>query len=129
MAREIKYRAWDIEYGRWILPKDINIWGDGDIWLERRAKDDGDVIDTIVADNGKAIIEQFTGLHDRTGKEIYEGDVIKYYYYNREDDYGEGQDVVVYSDCAFNVSPNHNKQIEVIGNIHENPELVNKGAL
>ena len=71
--------------------------------------------------------EQFTGLHDKNGKEIYEGDLIKY-----------GSDApleVIYRESCFcynqksryisrlQIFDNINK-IEVIGNIHENPELL-----
>jgi hypothetical protein len=71
---------------------------------------------------------QFTGLLDKNGKEIYEGDIIRAF-----DSMGEAikheikwrQDL-----CAFTA---HQKWIdeskfEVIGNIYENPELIALGA-
>ncbi|MBF1033775.1 MAG: hypothetical protein HXL02_03370, partial [Candidatus Nanosynbacter sp.] len=78
------------------------------------------------------IVEQFTGLKDINGAEIFEGDIVKY-----GDNVGE---VFYDSECAcFNVSGfyngsqdyptmafNEHAVMEVIGNIHENPELLEK---
>ena len=70
-------------------------------------------------------IGQFTGLHDKNGKEIYEGDIIRH------------KDMVkpyhvIYDGHQF--TPNdgfrslsYPKHWEVIGNIHDNPELMKGG--
>jgi len=75
-------------------------------------------------------VNQFTGLHDKNGKEIYEGDIAKMKYSNTEDIISD----IKFIDGGFYLFNYYNgdrfalgfniTQIEVIGNIYENPELL-----
>ena len=97
MNREIKFRAWDEANGM------IN-WEIAD-------KKDG------------RFLMQFTGLKDKNGKKIYEGDVIQLY--DQAQGHKNGRDVVELESFLIMKYQRslESRSIEVIGNIYENPEL------
>ena len=116
--REIKFRAWRKTLGMMMR------WDDLKNWLVPL----GDDIDHILM--------QYTGLKDKQGKEIYEGDVIRV-----RRPMIKGQRIVEFNLGSFvmqrKVSTSHEpfdsntegpcaqyNDIEVIGNIYENPELI-----
>jgi len=137
MKREIKFRVWCNYHKDW-EKHDVFITLDGRI-----------LHDTNMADYGKDhIVEQFTGLLDKNKKEIYEGDIIECEYHGnlpstRDLKHLTWKGIVEYgSDASFHVFRKTNledqagstyavrvggsaiKRYEVIGNIHENPELL-----
>jgi uncharacterized phage protein (TIGR01671 family) len=81
-------------------------------------------------------VGQYTGLKDKDGVEIYEGDIIVGTY----KDMGTDTGLVVFKGCGFKVEiPNvgddelvdwerYSDSIEVIGNIYENPELLKENG-
>lgn len=70
--------------------------------------------------------QQITGLTDKNGKEIYEGDIVKTVYGNEIYKVEYHQSTFMYIGKERNQYPNHNlsSNSEVIGNIYENPDLL-----
>lgn len=81
-------------------------------------------------------VGQYTGLTDKNGKKIFEGDIVKHYNHNPIKEYSEDIGRVFYysKSCRFlrtsKLFPNDCPEIEsyceyeVIGNIYDNPELM-----
>ena len=79
-------------------------------------------------------IGQYTGSKDKNGKEIYEGDIVKVFT-NKEWRIGK----IIYEHSGFTIDVANNKEleygrtsiieklVEVIGNIYDNPELLEEG--
>lgn len=126
--KEIKYRGWDkkdkkmravnsiafhyegesFDYDSSRLAKVVNMWGKDII-------EDKSVI--VHRDIEHVELMQFTGLHDKNGKEIYEGDIYKY----SEDEIDVFESI---EDFYYNELIQYRvEEGEIIGNIYENPEL------
>ena len=134
MTREIKFRAkivMDIEpfamkKGNWVEGYYYEDLQDGEwsSWIQEC----NDIIHYKV---DKDTLGQFTGLFDKNGKEIYEGDIVTF------DNHLQGISQVVYDYAGFEVisknyrtalRPMMNNHIRVIGNIHDNQELMEGGT-
>ena len=103
MGREIKFKLWDLDKNVMIPPEDvINLDGELSKNLPKRY-----------------IAFEFTGLKDKKGVDIFEGDIILH-----KTPRGERQFVVEYRFGSFNVGGTSELCEEVLGNVYENPELL-----
>lgn len=132
MSREIKFRVWDDTDKVYKISETSE--------MSFRLSAISKIVLWLKNLKHKFIVEQYTGLKDKNGKEIYEGGIIKmpselciYPYkpigvvefgygrfYVKDEQYEDGSKHVVdfydYNDPTLD--------FEVIGNIHENPELL-----
>ena len=123
--REIKFRIWDTENKEMLKVQELDFeptFYGGRIAI--RPDQYNDYFDTE-----DMILMQYTGLHDKNGKEIYEGDILKFIQWN--DIY-----LVKYIGTAFYLCRkgnngfnkittwNNAEKSEIIGNITDNPELL-----
>ena len=115
-----KFRAYDGgSLNRMYQPDEV-MAGNGDIWI---IDEDSVAGDWIV--NNDLHLMQSTGLKDKNGKEIFEGDVVKC-----NGLLGTIESFKAMWICSFMKYNNYQKvgffaqEIEVVGNIYENPELL-----
>lgn len=84
-----------------------------------------DIEGTLCGYNGEP--EQFTGLKDKNGKEIYEGDILGYWGTTTwEVLWVEKKCAFRFGNYVLNFPMTECIKKEVIGNIYENPELLKK---
>lgn len=124
MNREIKFRAWDNINNEMRYPAKKDVFATGPT--------SGDFIDKWDT------VMQFTGLHDKNGKEIYEGDLVVNTTVRKT--WGQWDGVYGYKDvitetvepvvfdakwAAFKLTTRGEwGRFEVIGNIYEHPHLI-----
>lgn len=119
--KTIKFRAWDKE------EKDM-------VFLTSNAFSELLINDCFEKLQARYEIMQYTGLQDKNGKEIYEGDIVKYTLFPEESSPVRIKDTVSFSRgyyilekrCELLGTKVPYRELEVIGNVWETPELLKK---
>lgn len=113
MNREIKFRSWD---NRHVMSKQYY----SEKWEEEEDR----------------VLMQYTGLKDKNGKEIYEGDILEIDdFYDGDVKIRECKVVVIFTEGTFCLFLNDeylidlyaaksSANVKIIGNLYENPELL-----
>ena len=121
MNREIKFRIWDVENKEMLKVQELDFeptFYGGKIAI--RPDQYNDYFDTE-----DMILMQYTGLDGKNGKEIYEGDIVKYENITGKIMFFNGSfilsDLEETEEWELGVI---NEEVEIIGNIYNNPELL-----
>lgn len=132
MSKSIKFRVWDVKNQSFIHEEDakhkrLAISFDGRIYHGGW--------DSVLPENDY-VINQWSGIKDKHGREIYEGDIVSFQHFSGEDSPKTTIEEVYFSEGMFlfgrglefamNDVNFGDETLDILGNIYENPELLAK---
>lgn len=124
MSREILFRGKSLVFDDWVEGDLLNYSPNPKICVTRNEEEDKDLYFVL-----KETVGQYTGLTDKNGKKIFEGDIVSGYFDHEKIVgyifYGSDAKFFIQRKGLFGIELNNAEDwVEVIGNIHDNPELL-----
>lgn len=132
-ARPLRFRVWDERFKQWAVPTSDQ--GVPRLWLGSDGSFEFSSLASVTKET--AVVEQFTGMVDKTGREVFEGDLCRHEAGwtamataswwlvdgapNHAFTYAFTIPGTCYREDFRYVQPS---QIEVVGNVHEQPDLM-----
>ena len=128
--RTIKFRGWGIHVKHWIFGDFSGSYPNDGASIQYYDEEDGWMCDDVK----EKTVGQFTGAFDCEGREIYEGDILSACY-GHAPNIIEVKGVVEFVHSGFALRFGEDAGVwldqlihaEIIGNIHDNPELLKGG--
>jgi hypothetical protein len=144
---DIKFRVWNRQSKEYITGNRVRVDGDGLLYIDRITVKNC-FRPPHTRKNPWFIVEQYTGLKDKNGNEIFVNDIIEMHYFEQYAGPGEVEKTVVgvigkdsmgcfteigdkkyywlhyLEDAEYYGDAEYNEELELLGNIHENPELL-----
>lgn len=120
--RELKFRAWIKNYNCYA---DVLGFEQGRLFIQFQSGERSQ--HRLYVPIEDCILEQYTGLRDKNGEEIYEGDIVEYDYYIRNSKSYRVKEKVMFDDMGARLGNDRIRNcsnVEVIDNINENMDLL-----
>ena len=122
--REVIFRGKRTDNGEWVKCSETYIRDGDGIWLS----DENLNVVTVIPET----VGQYTGLTDKNGKRIFEGDILKAFGYIYVIMWDSIRAMFYLRDPVYRVTPDFynycGRDLSVIGNIHDNPDILKGGG-
>lgn len=126
MSRDIRFRAWNYTTETMEIVEELT-YNHGKIEQVNTDKD------RILFPDKECELMQYTGLKDKNGTDVYEGDILSWFFGTSVDDATKeatrlhSPRVVEWTRAGFDM-PLYGSEFEIIGNIYEHPNLLETEA-